>query len=637
MQVGKSKGKEASQTRDMASDSRAAQPADAPPAWSLSSEYDGLADERFQADLTRFHQQVAQMEHFNQKYEVWLKSSLERGQAPLTPLDRQNIAQLQEHFSAREDARSMIWQLVTYCRCLLSVNSRDADAQKMMSQLQELGSVMDRHLTSLEHWLKHSSDEMIAVYLEHPITCAEEFRVRQVRQLAPYSLNVSEEQTIKAFEVSGLSAWGHLYNTLQAEIQCRIKQEGSERIVGIAEASQLLRSNSEVVRHSAFVAQDEGWQQRELSCAHILNAISGWRWSDYNARSRSHDLDELTFSIHFSHIQRQTLEAMLTAVRNFRPKIQQRLKTFARALGKDKVDPWDMLAPSPLRERQFTFAEAIDLVEKSFHHIDPDMGSFVRRARDNGWIEGRVMPSKSQGAYCTGFPKSRTPRVFMTFLGSFQDVFTLAHELGHGYHSWIMRDLPRCQKSYPMTLAETASVFSEQALAKGMAELAQSSELAPDLAWHSFVEALSFLINIPMRFEFEKSLYQKRRSGGLTARDLNEQMNQTWMEWHGPHMSAPFTRFWCSKLHFYLPYISFYNYPYTFGYLFSLSIFANREKFGQGFFSAYQSLLMDTGRQTAEGLMRKHLQVDISSLEFWQGALDLIDRRLATFDSVFAK
>mgnify|MGYP000662118692 CR=1 FL=1 len=605
-----------------------------PPTWDLSSEYDSLSDPRFQHDLAEFRKLIEKMDSFNLKTEGWLNSSLE-GHTPIAELDRQHITELQKSFDEREEARSMIWQLATYCRCLQSVNARDSDAQKMMSQLQDLGSLMDRHLTALEHWLKHCSEEMIEFYFEHNSTSAEVFRVRQIRKLAPYSLNVVQEQTIKSFEVSGLSAWGQLYNTLQAEMTCQIKEGDLERTVGLAEASQLLRSSQESMRQAAFKAQDDAWKQRELSCAHILNSMSGWRWADCHARSEKAPLDELTFSVHFSHIQRPTLDAMNSAVASFRPKIQDRLQIFAKALGKNKIDPWDMLAPSPLKERKFSFNEAIELVEASFRRIDPDMGDFVKMAREKNWIEGRVIATKTQGAYCTGFPKSRTPRIFMTFLGSFQDVFTLAHELGHGYHSWVMRDLPRCQKSTPMTLAETASVFSEQALADGLSEIYKGHDIEKDLAWHSYVEALSFLVNIPMRYDFEKQLYQRRKVSGLSAKDLNELMDKCWMDWHGPHMSQPFTRFWCSKLHFYLPHISFYNYPYTFGYLFSLSIFATREKFGQGFFKAYQNLLLDTGRQTAEGLMQDHLGVDISSQQFWDSALGLIDARLNEFSKAF--
>ena len=107
------------------------------------------------------------------------------------------------------------------------------------------------------------------------------------------------------------------------------------------------------------------------------------------------------------------------------------------------------------------FDEAIVLIANAYGSVHPDMGEFVRMVNDARWIEGTVSSRKRPGAYCTGFAKSKTPRVYMTYQGSPTDVITLAHELGHAFHSWVMRDLPDCQRSYGMSLAETASTFGE--------------------------------------------------------------------------------------------------------------------------------------------------------------------------------
>jgi oligoendopeptidase F len=303
----------------------------------------------------------------------------------------------------------------------------------------------------------------------------------------------------------------------------------------------------------------------------------------------------------------------------------------AKLLKKSQLDSWDLLAPSPLGDtgKQTSFNEAICLIREAFADVDPQMADFVDLMVKNQWIEGRVLPNKTTGAYCTNFPKTKEPRVYVTYLGSDQDVSTLAHELGHGFHAWVMRDLPRAQINYPMTLAETASVFAETALREILLKKASTHEEKLDCAWSNLESSSAFLINIPARFDFEKSFYDKRAERALNPQELSELMNKAWTKWYGPVLSKNDDLFWAHKLHFSIAGDqSFYNFPYTFGYLFSLSLYARRKELGSDFMKAYLGILRDTGRMTAEDLIQKHLDEDIRKPQFWQKSIDLVLQKL---------
>jgi oligoendopeptidase F len=250
------------------------------------------------------------------------------------------------------------------------------------------------------------------------------------------------------------------------------------------------------------------------------------------------------------------------------------------------------------------------------------------------WVEGTVGDTKRPGAYCMGFRKSRTPRVYMTYTGGASDVITLAHELGHAYHSWVMRDLPESQLTYGMALAETASTFGETLVRDAMLSSADSLQTRLDVVWEDMSALITFVLNIPSRFEFERNFYEAREERPLRPEELNALMSDAWQSWYGDALSEPDPMFWASKLHFFISGLSFYNFPYLFGYLFSLGVYASRDRFGDAFFDRYKALLRDTGRMTAETLATKHLDADLTKPEFWCETLEALAPRVDAFEAI---
>lgn len=234
------------------------------------------------------------------------------------------------------------------------------------------------------------------------------------------------------------------------------------------------------------------------------------------------------------------------------------------------------------------------------------------------------------------FQKSRTPRVFQTYMNSYKDVSTLAHELGHAYHSWALKDLPRSTTEYTMSLAETASIFSETLLADHLIKIS-SPDIQFEIAWAEANHAAGLLINIPARYEFEKNFYTARQNGPLSPEELNQMTDQAWRKWYGENLSETEKQYWMTKLHFSISGVSFYNFPYTFGYLFSLGIYAQKEKYGKDFFKLYTDILKDTGRMTAEDLIKKHLNQDITQPEFWLESLKIVEKKAEHFENLLKK
>jgi oligoendopeptidase F len=253
---------------------------------------------------------------------------------------------------------------------------------------------------------------------------------------------------------------------------------------------------------------------------------------------------------------------------------------------------------------------------------------------EKGWIDASPTPNRATGAYCTGFSKPREPRIFMTFEGSMNNVLTLAHELGHAWHNWVMQDLPRYKTFYPMTLAETASIFGETLVRDALFEQASTPEQKLKIAWEEGAAAITFLLNIPARFTFEQKLVEARKQGFIIADTLKAMMRDSWQHWYEDSLMSYDEMFWASKLHFSIAELGFYNYPYLFGYLFSLGIYAQKEHYGSAFNDLYTTLLRDTGSMTAEEVVQRHLQQDIRQPQFWQTSLDIVDRAVSRLESL---
>lgn len=245
--------------------------------------------------------------------------------------------------------------------------------------------------------------------------------------------------------------------------------------------------------------------------------------------------------------------------------------------------------------------------------------------------------------YCTGFAKSKTPRVYLSdYNGRAQLLLTLAHELGHAFHSWQMRDLPRPQMLYPMNLAETASIFFETVVGNELLRQAQTAEERYAMLWGDAESTATFLLNIPARYRFEEDLNARRKEGKLSTSEIDEMMVKAWEKHYGDALSSSKKRvgvFSQSKLHFYLTGISFYNWPYTFGYLFALGVYAEYERTEDPklFPALYRELLRDTGRMYAEDVIEKHLGGRIDEPQFWLNAIKVAERKIDMLEKVAAE
>ncbi|MGY4106144.1 M3 family oligoendopeptidase [Aeromonas encheleia] len=529
--------------------------------------------------------------------------------------------------------RNIGWNIAVLAASQGSQDARDPLAKQLASRARALNADLFKALAPVEDLVLGLPESEFERLMQDPLLGEEDYRLRHERRLQDQRLPVEAEQLVIGLGTDGLHAWGNLYNDLVGKIRLHI--DGRER--GLAEASNLLSSPERALRREAFDAISAGWEGEQETVAAILNALNGWRLELARQRGNVRQLDALDLSCHQSHIERATLDTMMAETYRARGLGQRALGLMAGKLGIDELGPEDLFAPPPASvSRTIAFEEAIDIIAAAFTRFDPEMGAFARMMAERGWIDAAPTPNRRTGAYCTKFAEPVEPRVFITYAGTMDNVITLAHELGHAWHNWLIRDLPMSQRGYPMTLAETASIFAETLVRSALFEQAQTPEQRQAIAWAEADGAATFLVNIPARFDFELALVAEREQGYVPAARLKSLTDEAWGRWYEGSLARYHPMFWAAKAHFSIAGFGFYNYPYLFGYLFSLGVYhqlMSRQAQGEANVAeAYRALLRDTGRMSAEDLVAKHLGQDIREAAFWQGSLALVAAAVDRFE-----
>jgi pepF/M3 family oligoendopeptidase len=396
--------------------------------------------------------------------------------------------------------------------------------------------------------------------------------------------------------------------------------EGKAQTLSMGQAANLLSNPAADVRREVFSKYEDAWANKEELFASTLNHLAGFRINLY--KNRGWD-DVLSEPLQRNRMERTTLDAMWAAVQGGKPHLVKFLQRKAELLNLDQVAWYDLGAPVGDAGKQIPFADAQDFVVDQFRKFSPDIADFTQKALDLRWVEAENRGGKRPGAFCTSLPLSKESRVFMTYSGTISSLGTLAHELGHAYHGYVLKDAPLFLRRYAMNVAETASTFGELLVVDGAIGAASSPQEKLGILEDKIGRSVSFFMDIHSRFLFETRFYAERKKGLVSSAQLNELMAEAQKEAFMGSLKEYHPHFWASKLHFYSTGVPFYNFPYTFGYLFSAGVYARAKAEGQGFAQSYARLLADTARMSVEDLAHKHLGVDLTKPDFWEAAVKL--------------
>jgi pepF/M3 family oligoendopeptidase len=388
----------------------------------------------------------------------------------------------------------------------------------------------------------------------------------------------------------------------------------------------------EATRRRAYEAEMAAWDSVKEPLAAALNGVKGTVNTLDRRRGRT---DALHSAIDDARIERSTLETMLGAMEASLPTFRRYFKAKAKRLGKASLAWWDLFAPIGQTETQYTYPQAKDFVLQQFGTFSPHLQNFAHHAFENNWIDAEMRDGKRVGAFCMGIPKVKESRVFLNFDGSLDTVFTLAHELGHAYHNECARNKTPLQKFTPMTLAETASIMCETIVFEATIKEAANPQEELAILETSLIGDSQVIVDIYSRYLFEKEVFERRVQSELNAEEFSEIMERAQSTTFGNGLDARYRHkyMWTWKPHYYYSGLSFYNFPYAFGLLFGIGLYAIYQQRGKAFIPEYQDLLASTGEGKAEDLAAR-FGIDLRSSEFWENSLDVIAKRIARYEAL---
>ena len=598
-----------------------------PPHWDVSNIYPDLDSPEYQADFDYLKNSIDTLSSYLEAHQIQKSAAGPAQQSP------EEIAGILEHLiTVINDLNDLAQTMGSYIHAFVATDSYNTDARRKLSIFQQTMVKLQQAETRVEGWIGSLGNMLEAAIKLNSTAQEHAFILREYAEQSRYMMSQPEEDLAAELATSGASAWSKLQGTVTSQLSVEFELDGKIQKMPAPALINLRNHPDESVRRRAYETEMEAWESVKEPLAAALNGVKGTVTTLNKRRGRE---DALHSAIDMARIDRSTLETMLAAMEASFPMFRRYFKAKARRLGKESLAWWDLFAPIGKTNTRFTFPQARDFVLEQFNSFSPILSDFARRAFENQWVDAEMRDGKRGGAFCMGLPKVQESRILLNFDGSLDSVFTLAHELGHGFHNECAREKTSLQRMTPMTLAETASIMCETIVFEATIQQAASPEEELSILETSLISDSQVIVDIYSRYLFEKEVFERREKSELSADELCEIMENAQAATYGDGLDARYRQkfMWTWKPHYYYAGLSFYNFPYAFGLLFGTGLYAIYKERGDAFIPQYQELLASTGEGTAEELA-SHFGIDLRSPDFWQNSLDVIARRIERYETL---
>lgn len=535
-----------------------------------------------------------------------------------------------EQMNRIQELSNRLLEATHFVGCLESENVEDEQAIILSEKVRNISSQFEIVISDFERTLVHIPDDTWEQLLQLEQIKPIAYPLQEKREAARWKLPVAQEQLIQDLSINGYHAWVNLHNSVIGKTKIVLEEDGQKKYLNFGQAYNLLHSSiNQHTRTNLVNALHKAGENIAETCAAALNNIAGFRLQVYKHRGVDSILTE---PLRYNRMSQSTLDSMWEAVNQSKPIVTSYLKRKARLLGLEKMDWFDIYRPIGKVTKTYTYKEAADIILTGFHSFSPKLANYTERAFQEGWIDSEIRNTKASRGFSTRFPLTKQSRIFMNFQGTHNNLAILAHELGHSFHQGIIsNDVPPFAQQYTMAVSETASTFAETIILNKVIQETSNEHEKLLLLEAKIQTALSYLIGVQGKFIFEKDFYEIRKERIVGVDELNHLMEKAQQYAFSDSFASYHDFSWIWSRHLYFTDKPFYNFPYTFGFLFSQGIYANALQEGHSFEEKYIDLLRDTGRMTAEQLAFHHLGFDLTKQEFWEKAMQIVVQDIKDF------
>ncbi len=576
--------------------------------WALEPIYKGLADPQYEADMQAVEKLIADFAEA-----VKAEGTAEEKTEKLLLLEEElnlKVGKLGLYLGLRQSVNTEDGEIIAQDARLMKMYSKAAPyaaaADKIFAQIEDIDALAEK-------------SEVIKEYT---------FLLKEAKEKAQYLLSDDVEEMISAMDMTGGSAWDQLQSFLTSTV--KVDYEGKE--VTLSEIRNMAYSADQAVRKAAYEAELASYEKIQDSIAFALNNIKNQ--VTFLCHKRGYE-SPLSMTLKQSRMTKETLYAMLEAIKDYLPLFRKYLRKKGEMLGHNNGLPfYELFAPLGSSDKKYSAEEARDYLVNCFKTFTPEMSDMMQEAFDNEWIDFFPRKGKRGGAFCAGVPGMKESRILTNYDGNFGSISTLAHELGHAYHNRQTEDNRPMNQDYSMPVAETASTFNETHLGH-YALLSATPEEKLSLLENDLMEKTQCIVDIYSRYLFESAVFEQSQSKFLMAADLKEIMLDAQRQAYGDGLDENYLHpyMWACKGHYYSSGLSFYNFPYAFGNLFAVGLYNMFLEEGESFIPKYKAMLKATPTCTIEeaGAM---VGVNLSDKKFWENSLSLIAKDIEEFCSL---
>ncbi len=337
------------------------------------------------------------------------------------------------------------------------------------------------------------------------------------------------------------------------------------------------------------------------------------------------------------NIDVQVYHTLVATVKENLSPLHRYLKLKSRLLKLDRMTYDDIYASSvPALEKNFTIAEARSLVLKALQPMPPEYSAALSKGLEDRWMDVYPNKGKCSGAYANGSIYEVHPYVLMNYNGTFNTVFTLAHEFGHAMHSYFSnKTQPFALAHYPIFLAEIASTFNEALLVHYLARTQDDDLFKLFVLDRYFEELRGTLYRQTLFAEFELSMHQEVEKGKtLTHEWLDEKYLSLTRQYYGHPEVMEVDKYianeWSSVPHFYY---NFYVYQYSTGIVAATALADMVLKGGKTERARYLEFLKAGGSDYPLNILKK-AGVDLTSPAPLLAAFKKIDELLDQMEKI---
>ncbi len=587
--------------------------------WDLTNVYPTLESKEFKNAVKKYKSLLDEMEVFFKKAS---KADSKTDPKKLGKLLGESV----DRFNALFELSGTI---NPYIYSFISTDSRNQTAMRILSEFEQMSVQASILNTKFQAWVGTLGKAAIKKAAKtNPSAKAHEFALNEAAEQSKYLMSETEEVLAAELTLSGGNAFGKLQGTVTSQLSVDFELDGKVQKMPMPALINLRSHPDEPTRRRGYEAENIAWEGVKETLAACMNGVKGETLTLDRKRGRE---DAVHASMDFARIDRATLDAMLGAMKDSFPMFRKYFKHKAKLIGKEKLAWWDIMAPMGKTDKVYSFDEARDFIVENFNKFSPELGTFAKRAFNNNWIDAEQRDGKRGGAFCMGVSSVKESRILANFDGSFDQVSTLAHELGHAFHNECayQANKTELQQSTPMTLAETASIMCETIITEAVLKNVTDPQEELAIIEAQMNNATSVIVDIYSRYLFEKEVFERRAKSELSADDLNDIMERAQKATYGDGLDEKFLQkfMWTWKPHYYTSGFSFYNYPYAFGLLFATGLYAIYQKRGADFVPAYKALLAATGENRAAELADT-FGINIRTKKFWADSLAIIGKRV---------